>query len=65
MALPKERKSRSKRDMRRAHHDRMDIPNASACSHCGEMKLPHRVCPNCGHYAGREVFAPPEPEKTQ
>ena len=57
MAVPKEKKSRSKRDMRRAHHDRMTPPNASACSRCDEPKLSHRVCPNCGHYAERQVFA--------
>lgn len=65
MAVPKERTSRSKRGMRRAHHDRMTPPNTSACSKCGEAKLPHRVCPSCGHYRGREVFAPPEPEATK
>lgn len=62
MAVPKERKSRSKRDMRRANHDRMTLPNASACDRCGEAKLPHRVCPSCGHYAKREIFAQPAPE---
>jgi len=25
------------------------------CSNCGEMRLPHTVCPNCGFYKGREV----------
>jgi len=72
MAVPKERKSRSKRDMRRAHHDRMTLPNTVPCAHCGDPKLPHRVCANCGHLgkrlrrgqlgAPRQVFVPPEPE---
>jgi large subunit ribosomal protein L32 len=31
------------------------------CSQCNEPVLPHRVCPNCGHYQGREVV--PEEEK--
>jgi large subunit ribosomal protein L32 len=30
--------------------------NLVVCSNCGEMRLPHTVCPNCGHYKGREVF---------
>lgn len=62
MAVPKERTSRSKRGMRRAHHDKMTPPNVSNCGNCGEAKLPHRVCPNCGHYDGREIFAQAEPE---
>ena len=64
MAVPKERTSRSKRGMRRAHHDRMTPPNVSKCSRCDEAKLPHRVCPSCGYYGGREVFAP-ESEATK
>ncbi|HAE59091.1 MAG TPA: 50S ribosomal protein L32, partial [Anaerolineae bacterium] len=23
----------------------------------GQMRLPHTVCANCGHYKGREVIA--------
>jgi len=26
------------------------------CPNCGEIRLPHRVCKNCGHYQGREVL---------
>jgi large subunit ribosomal protein L32 len=32
------------------------------CAHCNEPVLPHRVCPNCGFYQGREVV-PPKEEK--
>jgi len=28
-----------------------------ACDNCGEKKLPHTVCSNCGYYAGREVVS--------
>ena len=27
------------------------------CPQCHEMKLPHQVCANCGHYNGRQVKA--------
>lgn len=52
MAVPKQRKSRSKRDMRRANHDKVTAPNLSPCPNCSEPTLPHRVCPSCGHYKG-------------
>ena len=55
MAVPKRRTSRAKRDKRRAH-DALAPPVRSVCPQCGESKLPHRVCPNCGTYRGREVI---------
>ena len=29
--------------------------SASECPNCHEAKMPHRVCPQCGYYKGREV----------
>ena len=26
------------------------------CPQCGEVKLPHTICPSCGYYKGREVL---------
>lgn len=57
MAVPKRKTSRSRRDMRRAHHDKVTAPNVIPCANCGEMSLPHRICGECGHYKGREVIA--------
>ena len=54
MAVPKRRTSRARRDKRRAH-DALAAPVRSVCPQCREPKLPHRVCPNCGTYRGREV----------
>jgi len=55
MANPKHRTSKSKRDMRRSH-DSLTAPNVSTCPQCGETKLPHHACPNCGTYKGRTVI---------
>jgi large subunit ribosomal protein L32 len=54
MAVPKKKTSRSRRNMRRAHHS---VPTRGLveCSNCGELKLPHHVCRACGHYNKREV----------
>ncbi len=54
MALPKKRTSKSKKGMRRAHH-RVAVPNVIYCE-CGEPALPHRICPSCGTYKGRQYL---------
>ncbi len=56
MAVPKKKTSQARRDQRRAHHA-LQGPNLIACPNCGELRLPHRVCPECGHYKGRTVVA--------
>ena len=54
MAVPKRKTSRTRRDSRRAH-DALSLPARSLCPQCKEAKRPHRVCPHCGTYRGREV----------
>jgi large subunit ribosomal protein L32 len=64
VAVPKRKTTRSRRDMRRANHDKVSPPNIIPCPNCGEMSLPHRVCPECGHYKGREVVARAEAQQS-
>jgi len=59
MAHPKRKISKSRRDKRRTHY-KATAPALTACSNCGELKLSHRACPNCGYYAGRSMFVPTE-----
>jgi large subunit ribosomal protein L32 len=54
MPNPKRRHSSTRRDKRRTH-DALTAPSLSACPHCHEPKMPHRVCPHCGYYKGRAV----------
>jgi large subunit ribosomal protein L32 len=56
MAVPKKRTSRTRRDKRRATH-KVSAPRLNRCPRCHSPRLPHRVCPTCGTYAGREVIA--------
>lgn len=51
---PKRKISKGRRDRRRAH-DSLSTASLVQCSNCGEMRLPHTICPSCGHYQGREV----------
>jgi large subunit ribosomal protein L32 len=56
MAVPQNRTTKSRRNMRRSH-DALVAGNPQECSNCGELKRPHHVCPSCGHYDAREVVA--------
>jgi large subunit ribosomal protein L32 len=54
MAVQQNKKSRSKRDMRRAH-DGLTGPALSIDSTTGETHLRHHITPN-GYYRGRQVI---------
>lgn len=55
MAVPKRKTSKSKRDKRRTHQ-KIEAPNITECPECGEAKLPHHACPECGSYRGRNIL---------
>ncbi|MEE8448868.1 MAG: 50S ribosomal protein L32 [Thermodesulfobacteriota bacterium] len=55
MPNPTNRFSRSRRNKRRAQWTRTPI-TLTTCAQCGESKLPHHICPNCGTYRGREYI---------
>ncbi len=57
MAVPKRKTSKSKRDMRRASAQVLKKATMVTCPQCNEIKLPHRVCGNCGHYRNQEVMS--------
>jgi large subunit ribosomal protein L32 len=42
--------------MRRAYNSVLTLPQLSICSQCAAPALPHRVCPACGFYKGRQVI---------
>ena len=56
MAVPKQKRSRS-----RTHHKRAKIYKPihvalSVCPRSGATKQPHRVCLSCGYYGDRQVL---------
>lgn len=55
MAVPKNKVSKARRDKRRANW-KLTAPNLVECPQCHTLKMPHRVCPNCGQYKGKEVI---------
>jgi large subunit ribosomal protein L32 len=56
MAVPRNRTSNSKKNMRRSHHA-MKAKNVHACNNCSTAVLPHTVCNACGFYNGKQVMA--------
>ena len=55
MAVPKQRKTKSRRNQRRMHIH-LKQPFLAVCPKCGKPVLPHTVCKNCGYYKGRQVI---------
>jgi large subunit ribosomal protein L32 len=54
MPNPKRRHSAQRRGKRRTH-DALRKTTLAECPNCHEPKLPHRACPHCGQYKGREI----------
>jgi large subunit ribosomal protein L32 len=54
MAVPQNRKTRSRRDMRRSH-DALSKPTLSVEPTSGEVHLRHHVSPD-GFYRGRKIL---------
>jgi large subunit ribosomal protein L32 len=61
MAVPKRKTSPSKRNMRRSHHA-LKPANFQECKNCGELHLPHNLCPACSTITA--VKSSPEKRKT-
>ncbi|MBQ7739052.1 MAG: 50S ribosomal protein L32 [Desulfovibrionaceae bacterium] len=54
MAVQQNKKSRSRKGMRRSH-DHLAIPTYVLCPDCGTTVRSHSICPKCGCYKGRQV----------
>ena len=60
-ALPKRKYAKARQGKRRSHLHHSPLA-LDVCPQCHTPKLSHRVCPNCGNYAGREVIATKTPK---
>ncbi len=54
MAVQKGKTSKQRKHTRSANW-KISAPNLSECSSCGELKMSHKVCSNCGSYNGKTV----------
>ncbi len=55
MSVPKKRRTKSSVGKRQSH-DALKKLNLIQCPTCREWILPHRVCPYCGKYKGRQIL---------
>jgi len=55
MAVPKQKKTKGRRNQRRSHIS-IKKPELTKCPKCGRFVLPHTACHNCGYYKGTEVI---------
>ena len=52
--LPKKKHSKKRRGDKRAHKGITPVKTVK-CIQCNSAYLPHRICPECGYYNGRQV----------
>jgi len=55
MGLPKVKLSKGRKGRRRSHLA-LTLVQLQPCPQCRHPRRLHTICPNCGHYAGREVL---------
>ena len=52
-AVPQHKVSKTRKRLRRSHNALTPV-GLVKCPNCGEAIKPHRVCPKCGFYKGKE-----------
>ena len=55
MGTPQNKTSKRKLRARKGANRYRGI-QVGKCTHCGAPALPHRVCPRCGFYKGKQVL---------
>ena len=56
MAVPKRKTSKQRKNKRRVSSYRLNKTTVVECPNCHESKMPHRICPSCGHYDGKSII---------
>ena len=63
MAVPFRKISKTRGRMRRTHY-KIEANNTIKCQNCGAEIRPHRACPECGFYKGKNVVSKEENTET-
>lgn len=62
MALPTQKRSKSRKKIRQYQHRLKNI-SLSKCPKCKKPVRPHHVCQFCGTYINKEIIKPKEDKK--
>lgn len=57
MGVGQSKRSKARTRRKRTAWSRLDAVTTTECPQCHAPVMPHRVCPSCGYYKGREVVA--------
>lgn len=58
MAVPRANTSKARTRRRRGINMKLKAAKLVECNACGNLIMPHRVCPKCGFYKGHQVVDP-------
>jgi large subunit ribosomal protein L32 len=64
MANPKRKWSKARTGTRRSQW-KLSVPGLVDCPKCHTLKMPHKVCKNCGFYDGKEIVKMGEEKKAK
>ena len=62
MAVPKGKVSKARKHKRNSANFKAAAATLVECPNCKEFMQPHKVCPKCGFYKGKQII---ETEKKQ
>ena len=63
MAVPKHKTSKARRNSRHSANSVAVAPTLVECPNCKEFMQPHKVCPKCGFYKGKQIVVTEKKQK--
>ena len=65
MAVPKGKVSKARKHKRNSANFKAQATTLVECPNCKEFKEPHKVCPTCGFYKGKQSVETEKKQKEQ
>lgn len=65
MAVPKGKVSKARKHKRNSANFKAQATTLVECPNCKELCQPHKVCPKCGFYKGKQIVETEKKQKEQ